>query len=289
MAVWKDPLLPKIAIPEDLKSQWFRLGSAKYQLLPHQYELNAAKEVELCDMGGYGSAKTFAGVVKAAHLAMFPNNRGIVGRLNSTDLIDTTQRDLLDFLKEAELLVKEPNAKDKLAIVQCIDPVTQRNLGYTSEISFQHLDDPKHLRGRHIGWYWIDEASEVHPDAKKNLDGRCRLPVFRGRYQKILTGNPEGRNYLFHYFFNEEKIASMICGHPQCKLSNEECNAKMRRQRRGIHSTTYENYFLPSDYIESMLASYSPTERQRYLEGSFDAFEGAVFGEFDRKLHVLAA
>lgn len=285
--IWKDPLLPKIAIPHDLKKQWFQIGSAKYQLLPHQYEMLAAKEEEVCDMGGYGSAKTFSGILKITHLAMFPNNRLIVGRFAATDLEETTQRDLVDFLHSAELLHTAPNQKTKKAIVHCVDPVTQRNLGYTSEISFQHMDDPKHLRGRHIGGYWIDEASEVHKDAKSNLDGRCRWPAFAGRYQKLFTGNPEGHNYLYDHFFNQDLIEKIVCGHPQCSLTPEQCNANLRRKRRGIHSTSFENYFLAPDYIEGMLASYTPAQRQRYLDGDFDVFEGAAFSEFDKEIHVL--
>ncbi len=288
MSIWKDPLLPVIQIPLDLKSKWYQLGSKKYQLLPHQFEFLAAKESEVCSVGGYGSAKTFGGVLKVSHLAMFPNNRGIVGRFASTDLEETTQRDLLDFLHEAQLLERAPNQHNKTAIVRCVDPVTQKSLGYTSEISFQHMDDPRHLRGRHIGYYWIDEASEVHPDAKKNLDGRTRLKIFEGRYQKLLTGNPEGHNYLYNRYFNEEEILKAVCGHPQCKLSSTECNVQhVRLKRRGIHAKTYDNYFLPPDYIEDMLSSYSPTERQRYLEGSFSVFEGAAFREFDPDIHIL--
>jgi PBSX family phage terminase large subunit len=238
-------------------------------------------------MGGFGSAKTFVGILKATHLSMFPNNRGIVGRLNSTDLEDTTQRDMLDFLREAELLKEAPNVRTKRATVYCVDPLTGKNLGYTSEISFQHMDDPTHLRGRKIGWFWIDEASEVHKDAGKNLMARMRLPAFAGRYQALYTGNPEGHNYIYDDFFNEELIKKLVCGHPQCTLSPEECNKNLRLKRRGIHAPTYENYFLPPDYVQNMLASYSPTERQRYLDGSFDVFEGAVFPEFSRELHLI--
>lgn len=287
MAVWVDPLLPRIVVPSDLQKQWFQLGSAKYQLLPSQYKFLAAKEQAVCYMGGYGSAKTMSGILKVTHLAMFPNNRIIVGRFAATDLEETTQRDLIDFLHEAELLKTPPNQKTKKAIVHCVDPLTQKNLGYTSEISFQHMDDPKHLRGRHIGAYWIDEASEVHKDAMKNLMGRLRHPPFKGRYQALFTGNPEGHNYLYDHFFNEEAISKAVCGHPQCTLSPTACNAKLRTMRRGIHAKTYENYFLPPDYIETMLASYSPNERQRYLDGSFDIFEGAAFGEFNYDKHVL--
>lgn len=287
--IWKDPFLPQIVIPHDLKSQWFQLGSAKYQLLPSQYELLASKEQSVCSMGGYGSSKTFGGILKVSHLAMFPNNRIIVGRFAATDLEETTQRDLVDFLHEAELLHTAPNQKTKKAIVHCVDPVTQRNLGYTSEISFQHMDNPTHLRGRHIGAYWIDEASEVHRDAMKNLMGRLRLPAFAGRYQAIFTGNPEGHNYLYDHFFNQDDIEKIVCGHPACKLSPTACNRNLRVQRRGIHSTSYDNYFLPPGYVENMLANYSPDERKRYIEASFDSFVGSVFPEFSKELHVLGA
>ena len=287
MAIWSDPLLPVIPVPDDLKTQWFRLGDMRYQLLPNQYRFLAAKEEAVCYMGGYGCGKTRTGSLKVAHLAMHQNNRIIVGRFAATDLEETTQRDLVELLSDAGLLHTPPNQKTKKAIVRCINPVTQAPLGYTSEISFQHMDDPKHLRGRHIGAFWIDEASEVHKDAGKNLMGRLRLPAFAGRYQALYTGNPEGHNYLYDQFFNEDEISKLVCGHPQCSLSPEACNAKMRRKRRGIHAKSYENHFLPEGYIENMLSSYSPNERQRYLDGDFSVFEGAAFPNFDLNTHVL--
>jgi len=51
----------------------------------------------------------------------------------ATDLEETAMRDTLDFLYEAELLVTPPNARTRKAIIRCIDPMTQQNLGYTSE------------------------------------------------------------------------------------------------------------------------------------------------------------
>lgn len=289
MAVFKDPILPRIVIPSDLKTQSFQLGSAKYQLLPAQYEFLSAHEEFVAYVSGFGSGKTRVGSIKSAILSMHPNNRGIVGRLAATDLEDTTQRDLLDFLHEAQLLKEAPNSRNHRAIVYCVDPVTGENLGYTSEISFMHLDDPDHLRGRHIGWFWIDEGSEVRRKAWQNLIGRLRWPAFRGRYQAFTTGNPEGHNWLYDFFFNEEALTQMICGKPGCPYPAEECNRRMRLKRRGIHTTSYENYFLPKDYIDQMISSFTPEERMRYLEGSFDVFEGAIFKEFDQNIHVLAA
>jgi PBSX family phage terminase large subunit len=289
MAIWRDPLTPKIVIPpiEKLKETWFQLGAKKFQLLPHQYECLVAKEEVVIMMGGYGCAKTDAGVKKVAHWAMIPNNRIIVGRNAATDLEETTQRDLVDFLYEAELLKEAPNSKNKRAIVHCVDPKTNLALGYTSEISFQHLDDPTHLRGRHIGNYWIDELSEVKKAAHLNLQGRLRLPVQAGRYQCLLTGNPEGQNWGYDIGWNEELLTEMICGHPQCALSDEECNATLRRKRRAIHARSIDNWFLPPSYIENMLANYTPMERRRYMDGEFLVFEGAIFPEFEKDIHVL--
>lgn len=288
MAIWYDPVLPEIKVPSDLKTQWFQLGSMKYQLLPTQYKFLKAKEQQVAYIGGFGSAKTRSGVLKTAHLAMFPNNRIIVGQEAATDLVETTQRDLVDFLYEAELLKTAPNQNTKKAVVYCVDPVTQKNLGYTSEIQFLHLDDPKHVRSRHVGAVWVDEGSKVSGDAWKELQGRLRWAPFRGRFQAFVTGNPEGHNWIYDTFFNQELIESMVCGHPKCTLSMEECNLALRKRRRGLHATTYENYFLPEGYVENMLASYSPEERARYLEGSFDVFKGAAFKEFSHDTHVLS-
>lgn len=287
MAIWRDPVLPKIKIPENLQTQTFQIGSAKYKLLPAQYEFLSAKEEDVSYIGGVGCGKTRIGSIKATLLSMFPQNRGIVGRMASTDLLDTTQRDLLDFLREAQLLKKEPDARKRTAEVFCVDPQTGKNLGFTSEISFQHLDDPDHLMGRHLGWFWIDEGTEVHKKAWTNLISRRRWPAFRGRYQSFITGNPQGHDWVYDYWFNKERLETMICGSPKCTLSQEDCNRRLRRSRRGIHTTTFENYFLPPDYIDGMLASYTPEERERYLGGSFDAFEGGVFKEFSRDTHVL--
>jgi len=291
MSIFIDPLLPKIEIPNDLHTQFFNLGSAKFQLLQKQYCFLAANEEFQAFVSGYGGGKTKIGAIKAAFLSMAPNNRGLVGMEASTDLDESAERDLLDFLLEAELLKEAPKSNKRTAIVHCIDPLTGKNLGYDSEISFVHLDDPKHVRGRHLGWFWIDEGSKVKREAWQNLIGRLRLPSFRNKYKAYVTGNPEGHNWIYDFFFNEELITQIkICGKPGCKYcpaNPTECNRQMRLRRRAIHCTSYENYFLPPEYIENMLASFSEEERLRYLEGSFDVFEGQIFREFNESTHVF--
>lgn len=273
---WKDPILPQVLVPpdEELKVRWYNLGDASFQLLPKQFEFIFAPEEFTAYMGGFGSGKTRAGILKGTLLSMIPNNRGLVGRFAATDLEDTTQRDLLEFLHEAKLLKEAPNAKTRRAIIYCVDPITNAPTGYTSEISFQHMDDPEHLRGRHIGWDWIDEVSEVDVRAHLNLVGRLRHPPARNRYHSFVTGNPEGHNWIYDYFFNEEELV---------KLST-----KIRLTRRGLHATTFENYFLPPEYVDNMRSAYPVEWMQKYMEGSFDVFEGQIHTEFSYKTHIIA-
>jgi phage terminase large subunit len=221
---------------------------------------------------------------------MIPNNRILIGRNAATDLLETTQRDVVDFLWEANLLKTAPNTQTKKAVVHCVDPITNQALGYDSEIFFQHLDDPKHLRGRHLGNYWIDELSECKLDAHLNLQGRLRLPVQAGRYQCLLTGNPEGENWGYDIGWNEELITKLLCKNPKhTHMTFEESNACIRLKRRAIHAKSTDNWFLPESTLDTQMASYTPDQIRRYLGGEFLIMEGAVFGEFDRSVHVLEA
>ncbi len=294
--IWSDPLLPVIPVPSDIRTRWFTLGSAKFQLLPKQYEFLASQEEFLGYIGGVGSGKSKIGCIKSAYLSMTPGNRGIVGMFAGTDLRTTTERDLLDFLKEAELLKAPPTDRGtsdkpgRTALVHCIDIQTGRSLGEHAEIEFIHMDDPQHVRSRKLGWGWIDEASKVRQAAWVEMIGRLRLPVFAGKYKAIETGNPEGHNHVYDFFFNEELLTKKTCGDPLCTLGAVECNRQhIRLKRRGIHCTSYENYFLPPDYVANMLASYSEDQRLRLIEASFDVFEGQIFKEFRHDLHCVRA
>ena len=236
----------------------------------------------------HNSGKTLIGSKKAAFLSMTPHNRGLVGMEASTDLQAAAQRDLMDFLQEAELIKEPPNSKNNRVVVHCVDPATGESRGADSEISFVHLDDPKHVRGRHLGWFWIDEASKVKREAFQNLLGRLRLPSFRNRYKAFITGNPEGHNWVYDLCFNQEKLLKVECVEPRHNhKSFEERNRCVRLKRRGIHCTTFDNYFLPPEYISNMMAAYTDEERQRYLDGSFDVFEGMIHRNWNPDVHVL--
>jgi phage terminase large subunit len=48
-----------------------------------------------------------------------------------------------------------------------------------------------------------------------------------------------------------------------------------------------ENHHLPDGYLESIMAAWSEDRIKREIMGSFDAFEGMVYHEFRRDIHVV--
>ena len=273
MAAWLDPILPKLKTPspEELRATPMRLGDAIFYLLPKQWDFMWCTERFPTYTAGYGAGKTKSGIYRGARLSMQPNNIGIVGRAASTDLVLTTQRDMLDFFKEANLLKSEPGKKFG-AIVYCVDPFTNKSLGETSEIQFQHMEDPDHLHGYQVGWAWPDERSEIPYASWLKLIGRMRLAHIPVR-SAFATGNPNGHDWGYDYWFNPEKVMAL----PD----------SVRLQRRGIHATSFENYYLDPQYIEDMKGSYPEEWLQRYLMGDMDVFEGQAFKEFAHEIHCV--
>jgi hypothetical protein len=47
--------------------------------------------------------------------------------------------------------------------------------------------------------------------------------------------------------------------------------------------------FLPPDYVEALYAAYDEDWAQRFINGSWDVFEGQVYPMFERQIHVLPA
>jgi phage terminase large subunit len=87
----------------------------------------------------------------------------------------------------------------------------------------------------------------------------------------LLVGNPKGHNWVYRYFVKKDMLV----------------NQDQKAQYHMIIAPSTENIHLPDGYIESMLASYSKERIQRDIYGSFDVFEGQIFSEFSRHIHVV--
>lgn len=272
--IWQDPVLPKFNTPtyEFLKQHPIRFGQLDAVLSPQQWEMTFCDEQFPAWVGGVRSGKTVGGVYRALRYSLWiPNNRGIIGRFTQTDLQDTTQRDFNE-IAESTGLLKTKN--DRKTVLYCCDPQGNILSGRpTSEVLFLHFDNPNHLKGHGIGWFWMDEGSEMDPKAFYRLVDRLSHPAAQGKHTGFVTSNPEGRNWIFDHWYNQETIQAL----PMAS----------RLMRRGIHNRTKDNPFLTEEYLRMQYATSPDEWIRRYMDGEFDVFEGQIYKEFAHETHCV--
>ncbi len=224
------------------------------QLNRHQAEFMSATELYVGMFGGIGNGKTFAGSLKIIEAAtQTPDNLCLVGRLTYPELRDSTKEEFMRTLRRLypQQAYKENKSENSLTFWN------------KSTVIFRHLDDPATLLGPNLGAWYIDQAEEVDEDVFLTLQGRLRRPKVP-RWQGIVTGNPQGRNWVY-YKFGMDK-------------AGRETNWQHGTNYRMITAPTFANEAnLPPNYIAQLQESYSPEWFARYVEGSWDAFEGQIF------------
>lgn len=286
MAIWIDPVLPKLATPtwEFLQANPIRFGKLDMVLSPQQWEFCFAPEPFVVWIGGTRSGKSVGAVARGLRLTLWiPGNKGIVGRLTHSDLQDTDMRDFMEYA-DATGMVKFKN--DRKLVMYCCDHEGRALPGKpTSEVLFLHFDKPNHLKGHGIGWYHIAEASEVSPKAHYRLTDRLSHPAAKGFHGGFLTSNPEGRNWLFDYGYNEQKITALKCTEPNCRKPRHPLCVRL--MRRAIHNRTKDNPYLTPEYLRMQYANSPEEWIRRYMDGEFDVFEGQIYKEFSHDIHCV--
>ena len=127
-----------------------RLEVRSYSPYPKQKLFHESNAFLRLYQGGFGAGKTVAGCWEGIDLsAAYPGNLGIIARRTYRELKDSTQR---TFFEECP--------KELIAKYSVRDESVQFING--SEILFRSLDDKDKIgRGINLGWFYIDEASEL--------------------------------------------------------------------------------------------------------------------------------
>ena len=204
--------------PEPRQSQ-FHLSPAKYRLY----------------IGAWRAGKTYAGCWEAVKQSLcYPNNMGLVGRKDYSDLRDTTIKTFFEVCPER--IIQNYNKSEH--ILKFING---------SCILFRELKDRSGLGSLELGWWYIDEGEEAQFEIFQYLQGR--LSKADTRRCGWITSNPPNENHWIHKVFEEEQ--------------------KNNKDYFTVHASTYENKDnLPEGYIESLEAM--PTSwRKKYLEGQY--------------------
>ena len=210
-------------------------GSGRHHhILPKQQEALDSTERVVAMVGGFGSAKTLAGMA-LIHLLMqsVPGNMGIVVRRSLPKLRDSTQRIYLEVLDRSKADVEFREMRDGWP-----GRIIYRDNG--SEVTFRETRDLGRFLGPEYGVFGIDEAQEEPETTFKNLLGRLRLPRASQYLKAILMTNPPRRGHWIQKRFPKEGAWTEA-------IQVDEKLVKITF--RMIRSRTADNPFLDSEYI----------------------------------------
>lgn len=210
--------------------------------------------------GGVGSGKSLVLCAAMICQGVLYGGEYVIARQFMPELKRTTYKTFLEILPP-ELLVDHKVALSEVHIKSAT--------GKPAIFYFVGLDEPDKLRSLNLSGFGIDEASQVSEESFLLLMNRLRNK--QGLRKGLLVGNPAGHNWVYSYFVKQDIFKT----------------EQAKREFKIILAPSTENIHLPEGYVQSMLATYSEERIQREIMGSFDAFEGAVYPEFRRDIHVI--
>ncbi len=208
--------------------------------------------------GGVGSGKTLIGCVTILTMAVLESGDYLIARLYNPELKITTYKAFLEICPK-ELII-EHRVADQIVRIKSAD-------GGVANVIFRGMEEPGKHRSLNLNAVYLDEASQISEEAFTLLQSRLRGRAFR---KIIATTNPNGHSWLYRYWVKKD-------------FGNEKAKANFL----SIQAPSTENVHLPDGYVDSMLNSWSEDRIKREVMGSWDAFQGQVYTEFERSKHVV--
>ncbi len=210
-------------------------------------------------VGGVGSGKSLIGCITVLSWAVMYPGDYMVARQFMPELRATTYKTFLEICPK-ELILEHRIADAELKI-RCVS-------GGYSTVMFRGLDEPDKHRSLNLNGFHIDEGNQVSEDAFLLLQGRLRGKHVR---KGILTMNTGGHDWSWRYFVSKQDFT----------------NDWIKEQFYNIKAPSTENHHLPEGYVASMMASWSEARIKKEILADEDSFEGQVYSEFNRSLHVI--
>ena len=224
-------------------------------MLPKQIELMESREFEVLFSGAFRAGKTRAGCYKLLQWASVPGSFIGLCRKTYTALKQTTLRTLM---------------KADGALPPVLPPGAYRHnkgdhiisIAGGGDIYYFGFDHPERLGSLGFDAVLVDEGIELAEDEYTMLLGRCSGQAL-GYQQLVTVTNPGSPNHFLHERFY---------GQPD-------------ETQRLIETNSLENTFLPKPYL-AQLQKLTGTDYERYVLGKWTAYEGLVYRDFTRAVHV---
>lgn len=223
-----------------------------FKLLPKQQEFFDATEKEVLTSGAWGSSKSTALCFAVLKEAMIQNAQILLCRKTYTSLRRTTLQTLLygtnPIIPKGSYKYNQVSQTIKLN-------------GYGSTIYLAGLDSMEKIRSMNLSLVAIDEASELVEEEWVELMGRLRCES--GSRRIIAATNPASPSHFLYQRFYVNKSPN----------------------RRVINSTTFENSFLPKDYLDS-LKELPEKLYNRFVMGEWLELDKSIYSMWDRQKHI---
>lgn len=235
-----------------------------YEPLQHQIEFHETEQTLNEDgttktqiigvFGGYGSAKSRATLQEVFLRAL--NNPGGTGLLTAPTLLQLKRTTIKTFLNE---IVPPPLIR---SYNKAEGELTLEN-GFTFYLI--PSDDEEKLRSLNAGLVHIEEASGIHENIYTQILTRMRDHATQDKLV-VVCSNPS-LGWIKDVFY--DNIARSNPKHPEHEQYNPNIKTYIWK--------SYQNPYLPKDFIENISKGKAEWWKKRYIDGSFDQVEGAVY------------
>ncbi len=240
-----------------------------YTPIPVHTPFHTSSAYERALFGAFGSGKTYGICAEAiAWCLEQPGIRGLITRKTVPELRDTTETVFFEILPH-ELY----QAGEVRRMGGHVESFTFPN---GSKVLFRSIDDWQKHKSLNVGFIAWDEADEFDEETYLGMLSRVRQrePTPEGqelgateitRRGMWSASNPSGHNWLYHRFVNPAK---------------REANTEWFR------STSFDNPYLPPEYLDALLQYPDPWVR-RYVLCQFDDFAGQIYEGWGWDTHVV--
>ena len=227
---------------------------------PTQRDFILTNKYEAMAYGGRGGGKTRALCMKLTVHAVIPGNMVLLCRKYGRDIKTTTLRTLL---KPSGNL--PPVLPPEAYVHNRGDQVISIHGG--GEIVYFGFDQEERLGSLEPGCIAIDEAREIEEEEYLMLIGGLRNAADPNP-QLLVATNPSARSHFLYERFQPE-------------------NPALRDPARdSFFLPTWGNNTLHPAYVKTLM-DMPPQYRERFYEGKWGEFEGMVWSNFDRAVHVV--
>lgn len=228
------------------------MNSLKLKLTQPQAEFLLSDKKFTLFKAGVGSGKSFIGshyVYKK--ISQDPNSIGLIAANTYKQLNNATLTTLFLTLDEFGIPFEYNQNKGILDVCG-------------RKIYCYSLDNYEPIRGIQIGWFWLDECAYAKEEAFKVILGRLRHPGAK-QLEGRLTSTPAGFNWLYEWFVGDRKT----------------------EEYKVIEGTSYDNIFLPPDYLETLKLSYDAKAFEQEVLGRWvNINTGSIYYAFSRENNV---